>query len=133
MAKQNETVVPSSNAFNTIVAGTVIKGDIETPNDIRFDGNLVGNLKTNGKLIIGSTGQIKGEIACKNCDIEGKVQGKIATNELLTLKSTSAVEGEIIVKRLAIEPGAKFTGNCNMNLSGGSTFEPEKEPAESKK
>lgn len=133
MAKLNETIAPGSNAFNTIVAGTTIKGDIDTPNDIRFDGTLVGNLKTNGKLIIGSTGQIKGEISCKNCDVEGKVQGKIAANELLSLKSTSILEGEIVVKRLAIEPGAKFTGNCNMNIAGGARPEAEKEPAEIKK
>ena len=60
------------------------------------------------------TGYIKGEVHCKNSDVEGKVEGKINVQELLALKSTSVLLGDIIAKRLAIEPGAKFTGNCSM-------------------
>ena len=112
MAKYNEP--ETSNAVNMIVSGTSIKGNIESNNDIRFDGNLTGNLKTSGKLIIGTTGQVNGEVQCKNCDVEGKIEGKISVSELLTLKATSNINGDINAKRLAIEPGAKFTGNCHM-------------------
>ena len=114
MAKSNEPIVGSSNNFNQIVAGTTIKGNIESSNDIRFEGTLVGNLKTSGKLIIGTSGSVKGEIYCKNSDIEGKIEGLIHVQELLTLKSTSFIKGDIIAKKLAIDPGAKFTGSCNM-------------------
>lgn len=118
MAKYNEP--ESHNAVNMIVSGTTIKGNIESNNDIRFDGILIGNLKTSGKLIVGPTGQVKGEVQCKNSDIEGKVEGKIIAQELLTLKSTSLIVGDIAAKRLAIEPGAKFTGNCNMAADGSA-------------
>lgn len=114
MAKSNEPIVGGSNNFNQIVAGTTIKGNIESSNDIRFEGTLVGNLKTTGKLIIGTSGSVKGEIYCKNSDIEGKIEGLIHVQELLTLKSTSFIKGDIIAKKLAIDPGAKFTGSCNM-------------------
>ncbi|MBN1115607.1 MAG: polymer-forming cytoskeletal protein [Bacteroidales bacterium] len=127
MAKTYEP--ETSNSVNMIVAGTVIKGNIESSNDIRFDGNLVGNLKTSGKLIIGPTGQVKGEVYCKNSDIEGKIEGRVVAQELLTLKSTSLVEGDLMAKRLAIEPGAKFTGNCNMNGSTAPKTEADKEIA----
>jgi cytoskeletal protein CcmA (bactofilin family) len=134
MAKYNEP--EASNAVNMIVAGTRIKGNIESSNDIRFEGTLEGNLKTSGKLIIGSSGTVNGEIYCKNSDIEGKVEGRIHVQELLTLKSTSFIKGDILAKRLAIDPGAKFTGSCNMTSDAGATKEPEfskKETAETKK
>lgn len=115
---------------NMIVAGTIIKGDIESNGDIRFDGTLTGNIKTKGKLIVGSTGVIKGEVICKNSDIEGRVEGKINVNELLTLKSTSIIEGDIIAKRLAIDPGAKFTGTCAMS---GNEIQSIPKPIEAKK
>jgi cytoskeletal protein CcmA (bactofilin family) len=120
MAKLTE---PDHNAINLIGAGTDIKGDLDSVGDIRIDGTLKGNLKTKGKVVIGSTGLIKGEVQCKNSDVEGKVEGKINVQELLSLKATSVIQGDISARRLAIEPGAKFTGNCNMSsepVSNGS-------------
>jgi cytoskeletal protein CcmA (bactofilin family) len=104
-----------NNTINLIGVGTDIKGDIESSGDIRFDGTIKGNLKTKGKVVIGSTGVIQGEITCKNSDVEGKVEGKIEVQELLSLKSTSVLLGDIMARRLAIEPGAKFTGHCTMS------------------
>jgi cytoskeletal protein CcmA (bactofilin family) len=109
-----KTFEPGEVAVNRIVAGTKINGDVETTGDFRFEGNLTGNLKTKGKLIIGTSGEVKGEINCKNCDVEGKIEGKVIVSELLTLKATSVINGDIVAKRLAIEPGANFTGNCQM-------------------
>ncbi|MBN1181013.1 MAG: polymer-forming cytoskeletal protein [Bacteroidales bacterium] len=103
------------NIANQILAGTAIKGDIISDGDIRIDGSLTGNLTTKGKVVIGESGSIKGEINCKNSVVEGKVDGKFFVAELLSLKSTSQITGDIKTSRLAIEPGAKFTGNCNMS------------------
>ncbi|MBN1598374.1 MAG: polymer-forming cytoskeletal protein [Bacteroidales bacterium] len=104
-----------NNTINLIGVGTDIKGDIQSTGDIRIDGTLKGNLKTKGKVVIGGTGMVKGEVYCKNSDVEGKIEGKINVQELLSLKSTSVILGDISAKRLAIEPGARFTGNCNMS------------------
>ena len=106
-----------NNTINLIGAGTNIKGHIESSGDIRIDGTLNGNIRTKGKVVIGNTGIAKGEVHCKNSDVEGKVEGKILVQELLSLKSTSTILGDISAKRLAIEPGARFTGNCQMNPS----------------
>ena len=123
MAKNIEV---ENNAINLIGNGTSINGDITSNGDIRIDGSLKGNLSTKGKVVIGSSGNVKGEVHCKNADIEGKVEGKVDVSELLTLKSASLIQGDIITKKLAIEPGAKFTGNCNMTAetqaSGISTL-----------
>ena len=123
-------VEPENNTINLIGAGTQIKGDVESAGDIRIDGTLKGNLKTKGKVVIGNTGLIRGEVYCKNSDVEGKVEGKINVQELLSLKATSVINGDISAKRLAIEPGAKFTGNCNMSSDSpvdgiGQTTQPE--------
>jgi cytoskeletal protein CcmA (bactofilin family) len=103
------------NARNLIAAGTNITGDINTDGVIRFDGKLKGNLITTGKLVIGPTGAITGEIKCKNADIEGIVEGKIYVTDLLALKATSKFRGEIVTKKLAVEAGAIFNGTCTMN------------------
>jgi len=112
MAKMGET--ESTNKINMIGVGTTIEGSISSSENIRFDGNLVGNLNTKGKLFIGQTGKISGEIRCKNCEVEGVVDGKVVVEELLSLRSMSKLYGEIKTGKLAIEPGAVFTGKCDM-------------------
>ena len=133
MAKIIET---ENNVINQIGVGTEITGDVTTNGDIRFDGVLKGNLKTRGKVVIGETGSVKGEINCKNSVVEGKVEGKIAVVELLTLKATSILLGDIVTRRLAIEPGAKFSGNCSMpaeTSSANGSKEAERTSEEVKK
>ncbi len=104
----------SPESLNRIVQGTKIKGDIDTESNIRIDGILVGTIKTKGRLVVGKTGVIEGDIVCQNADIEGKIKGKIVVNQLLSLKATSDLQGEILTGQIAIEPGANFSGNCNM-------------------
>ena len=112
MAKYSEA--ETTTAVNLIVAGTEITGDINSNSDIRFDGTMTGNLKTTGKVVIGETGRVNGEIDCKNSEVLGEIHGKIKVSELLSLKATSKIFGDISTKKLAIEPGSKFTGNCKM-------------------
>ena len=126
MAKYNETEI--TTAINLIGAGTEIIGDINSNGDIRIDGSLTGNLKTAGKVVIGETGKVSGEIDCKNSEVLGEVHGKIKVSELLSLKATAKIFGDIVTKKLAIEPGSKFTGNCKMGeeaLKNVRTEEPK--------
>ncbi len=103
-----------SNGINLIGNGTNIKGDINSNSDLRIDGSLEGNITTAGKIVVGESGQVKGEIKCKNGDISGNIEGKIIAEELLSLKASSTVEGDIIINKLAVEPGCHFVGNCKM-------------------
>jgi cytoskeletal protein CcmA (bactofilin family) len=104
-----------NNKTNRIVEGTKITGDIVTQADFRLDGELIGNFKSNGKLVIGASGIIKGDVNCKNADIEGRFDGKIQVIELLNLKSTATIHGEVSIGKLAVEPGTSFTATCVMN------------------
>ena len=122
MAKIGET--ESTNKINMIGVGTTIEGSINSNENIRFDGNLIGNLNTKGKVFIGQSGKISGEIRCNNCEVEGIVDGKLIVSELLSLRSMSKVYGEIKTGKLAIEPGATFTGKCDMGGKKEDIVEP---------
>lgn len=99
---------------NRIVEGTIIQGDITSSADFRLDGHLIGNFQSKGKIVIGPAGSVKGNIICKNCDIEGKFEGKILVLEILNLKAKSIIHGEVECGKLAVEPGAEFTATCVM-------------------
>ena len=113
MAKNNIPEVPTS--ANLIQSGTTITGDIQSNGNIRIDGTLNGTVEAGGKVILGSTGTVEGEIRCINADIEGRVNGIIQVKELLSFKATAVISGEIYTSKLAIEPGAKFSGTCRMD------------------
>ncbi|MGI6478732.1 MAG: bactofilin family protein [Salinivirgaceae bacterium] len=113
MGKINNTV--DINSINIICRGTTINGDITTDGEIRIDGVVEGNLHAKGKVVIGTSGRLNGEIVCRSADIEGKVEGKINVNELLSFKNTCVFKGDIVTKQLSIEPGATFNGTCQMS------------------
>lgn len=106
--------IMESQVRNLIGNGTTIKGDIESNGDIRIDGHLIGSLKSNGKVVIGQTGVMEGDLSCKQAEVSGVVKGNINTEELTALKATSKVEVDLTTKQLLIEVGAQFTGKCMM-------------------
>ncbi len=102
---------------NRIVEGTTINGHIVSPADFRLDGHLIGNFQSKGKIVIGPAGSVKGDIVCKNADIEGKFEGKIQVAEILNIKAKAVIHGEVICGKLAVEPGAEFSATCIMRSS----------------
>jgi cytoskeletal protein CcmA (bactofilin family) len=99
---------------NVIAKNTTIIGDIKSDGDFRIDGTLEGSLKTDGRVIIGSDGFIKGKVEATNADIEGKFSGELLVSNTLTIKATADISGEVIIGKLSIEPGASFNATCAM-------------------
>jgi len=125
MAKNYE---PETPTINLIGSGTIIKGDINSSGDIRIDGTVIGSINAKGKIVIGATGQIEGQMECVNGDFSGNIKAKVIVKELLSLKASAKLVGDIVTNKLAIEPGAIFTGTCNMT-NESSYKESYKEPA----
>ena len=111
MAKPNEVEVGTRNH---IAPGTTIKGDVLTEGDIRIDGSVEGTLVSKGKLVLGETGEISGEIKCKNANISGKLDGIVLVSEMLTVQHTGKVSGEITYGKLTVEPGAELSGKLSI-------------------
>lgn len=107
---------PSSDgaSVNLVAGGTSITGDVKSGSDLRIDGVLEGTLVVKGKLVVGPSGRIEGEVECQNADISGEIKGKISVTELLMLRSSSKIKGDIFTGKIAIEPDAQFTGTCSM-------------------
>jgi len=103
-----------ASSVNLIGTGTKIVGDINSGGDVRIDGHLTGNIVTTGKFVLGASGIVEGNVTSVNADLSGEVKGVVSVAETLALKSTAKINGDIITGKLAIDPGALFTGTCNM-------------------
>lgn len=126
---QANRAVDMDSSRNIIAAGTVIKGDIQSDGNIRVDGTVIGTLNCKGKVVLGTTGRIEGEVVCQNANLSGEAKVRITVSELLSLQSSAKLFGEIITGKLGIEPGAVFSGTCKM----GSEKHPESVNAASDK
>ncbi len=104
-------------ARNIIGKDTTFVGDIKSEGDFRIDGKVEGNIKTSGRVVIGTEGAVKGTIECTNADIEGKFSGNLTVDQLLSLKSSAHISGDVILGKLSVEPGANFNATCNMKGS----------------
>ena len=105
---------PKKMERNVIAKNTTIKGEIISDGDYRIDGVLEGDLKTKGRVIIGSGGVVNGTIEASNTDIEGAFSGKLTVEKILTVKAIAKISGEVVVGKLSIEPGAAFNASCTM-------------------
>lgn len=103
-----------SKEQNKIAKGTKMVGNIESVGAFRIDGTLEGNLTTKGKIVIGETGVVKGDITCGSADIEGKIEGSLVVQSTLSLKSTCIIEADVTTEKLIVEPGAILNGTCTM-------------------
>ena len=125
--KKPINMITDPGLTNQLKNGTIINGDLTSESDARIDGTVNGNIDVKGKVIIGSTGKVIGDISCAFCDIEGKVKGKLTISNSLTLKSTADYSGDITTKKLIIEPGAVFNGSCKMDAQkNADVFKTEK-------
>ncbi len=115
MAKNKEVEIPT---INLLGSGTVIKGEITLNGDFRIDGTFIGSIACKGRVVVGPTGKINGDISCQNADFSGEVEANVRVTELLSLKESAKFTGDITTGKLAIEPGAAFSGNCTMDISG---------------
>ena len=104
----------SSTQQNVIAQDTKIVGDIISKGAFRIDGQVEGNVRTQGKVVVGKSGFINGTIEGTNADFEGSFSGKLKLSGTLSLKSTAYIQGEVEVGKLAVEPGATFNAVCNM-------------------
>lgn len=114
MFQKSNNAAPDGASINLIGNGTGIVGDINSNGDMRIDGSLKGNITISGKLVVGPSGNIEGNVQCQNADVSGEINGRITVNELLSLKASAKVLGDIVTGKISIEPNASFTGTCNM-------------------
>ena len=100
-------------SINTIIGkGSSITGNLRINGFVRLDGDINGNLETDGNIIIGDGARIKGDVKAKAVIVGGIVVGNILAQENIKLLSNSAVLGDIISRKVQVEDKATFHGHC---------------------
>lgn len=104
----------NANEVSRIAQCSSIKGDISSKGDIRVDGKVDGTLYSCGRIVVGETARLSGNILCENVDFWGWMDGDVYVKDLLSLKSDASINGNIYARRIQVEIGAQINGSCTM-------------------
>jgi len=110
-----------SDRLNKILSGTEITGDIVSDSNLLIEGEIIGNVSCSGKVMIGTSGKIKGNLVCVNAEVDGAMDGELTIENLLALHATARIKGDIQTLKLTIEEGAYFEGACVMKSPVSNT------------
>ena len=95
-------------------SGAVFEGTLRLEGDFFIDSEFSGSLKTDGKLVVGPSGAIEGDIQAREVVVCGAVVGDVTARRQLLLRSTARLHGDIETACLEIEPHAYFCGQTKM-------------------
>ena len=99
-------------SINTILGqGSAITGNIKINGFVRIDGDIDGNLETDGNIIIGENARIRGNVKAKSVIVGGIVLGNIEASQSIKVLATSAVLGDIVSHKVQVEQNAIIHGH----------------------
>jgi cytoskeletal protein CcmA (bactofilin family) len=108
-------------SINTIIGpGTSISGDIESGGFTRVDGNIVGDVKARGRVVIGERARMRSNVSGTHVTIGGVVWGNVIASERLVILATGLVMGDIITRRIQADEGCLVHGRIKVCKTGES-------------
>ena len=123
MLGKKEKFNEPTGELNVLGEGTTIEGSIVSTGDLRIDGKVNGNVFTQGKCVLGVSGNITGDIKAKSCDISGIVTGNVKVTDTLFLKGTGIINGDINISKIVVEIGGQINGSCSMGSDVSSAID----------
>lgn len=103
-----------ASATNVLSTGIEINGSIRFSNDMIIYGKIEGEITSEkGKITIGETAQIKGDVSAGDVTVYGKIEGKV-TSQRCELKDKSKVNGDIKSRVFSMEEGAQLSGHTEI-------------------
>ncbi|MDR0474792.1 MAG: polymer-forming cytoskeletal protein [Treponema sp.] len=93
---------------------TNVVGNIEAGGFTRVDGNILGDLRARGSVIIGERARMKSNISGTSITIGGVVYGNVIASERLIILSTGLIIGDIITRRIQADEGCLIHGRVRV-------------------
>ena len=98
----------------TLSSGVSIKGVVKFQKELLIDGEVDGRIDSQGRLTIGKSARIKGDIKTRSVVVDGNVNGNIMAAERCELRAGCTVNGDIEAPRLVVDEAASFVGSAKI-------------------
>lgn len=102
---------PRQPEMATIGSSMVIRGEIDSAQDLYLDGQVSGALNVpNNRLTIGPNGKADAGAKAREIVVMGSINGNIEAVEKVTIKKGGRLVGDIRTAGIVIDDGAFFKG-----------------------
>ncbi|OGN62196.1 MAG: cell shape determination protein CcmA, partial [Caulobacterales bacterium RIFOXYA1_FULL_67_7] len=102
------SAVPTGRGLSTLSSDLVFEGNVSGAGDLQIDGQVKGDVRV-GRLIVGETGAVEGNVQADYVEVRGRVVGGVQGKQV-KLVATAYVDGDITAEQLSIDVGAFFQG-----------------------
>lgn len=99
---------PSARGLSTLSSDLQFDGGISGSGDLQIDGSVKGDVRV-GRLIVGETGAVEGNVSADYVEVRGRIVGGISGKQV-KLIATAYVDGDITAEQMSIDIGAYFQG-----------------------
>ncbi|MFP5258340.1 MAG: polymer-forming cytoskeletal protein [Acidobacteriota bacterium] len=95
-------------------AGTAYHGQFNFQGVVRIDGEIFGDIVSDGVLVLGEQGLVEGSIQVGELVTSGRIIGDVAASRRLVLNKSARVRGNLVAPSVVVEAGAVINGRCCM-------------------
>ncbi len=110
MFRETKRAIPTVTAETVLAKHTEFCGKLKAQGNMRFEGELEGELAVDGDVVVGEHGCVKGNIQATNVIVAGTVHGNVDSKGRLEILSTGRLHGDIAVGSLIIDEGGVLQG-----------------------
>lgn len=119
--------VAAGRGLSTLSADLQFTGNITGSGDLQIDSQVKGDVRV-GRLIVGETGAVEGNVQADYIEVRGRIVGGVAGKQV-KLISTAYVDGDITAEQLSIDIGAYFQGRVLQGARQAAPAAPAPKPA----
>lgn len=99
-----------------IPEGVILQGNLTGGSETDIGGRIEGDITVDGRLYLGASALVTGNVRAGSCRIEGLVEGKVECSEELELGKTGRLNGDVLVGKRINLSGQVYG---NVTTSGG--------------
>ncbi len=88
-----------------------IEGEVWCIDNIRIDGQVVGQLVCKAKVLIGIQGKVCGDIYCAQADVAGTIDGNLYVLGTAHFKENATLTGDVYAAHVLADAHVNLLGN----------------------
>jgi cytoskeletal protein CcmA (bactofilin family) len=105
----------------TISEGSKIEGKLFFPNGVNINGEVRGEIESQGTIIIGVNARVEAQVTTKAATVSGYFKGSMTAENLVEIKPSGKFYGELVQENylLTVEKGGLFCGKSVSSSGNG--------------
>jgi cytoskeletal protein CcmA (bactofilin family) len=95
---------------------TTVRGQVSGKQDLVVEGRIEGHIGLGSHLTVEEGASVEADVEAAVATLRGEVRGPVTALRQLTLEASARVAGKLRAPTIAIDEGARFSGEIEMDV-----------------